>query len=223
MASRWEVVSREEFSVIPGLPGVYAIYVDGVLKYIGQSLDLYQRIQQHQGKKGKLYGLYSRTKLSVKFKVCPSPEEYLGLEMRLITRLKPEWNTTHNSLESNWLVQKRRASYYKPGDCRRMNIKNPKTHAHQGAFAESKGSPWKLQSISGMVLTGEPRKSRKDRKDQEVRSLYEKGMVYAEVISKVADMTLDEAVETCQRLGLEVRSNGAKSEAVRKLLRSKAA
>jgi excinuclease UvrABC nuclease subunit len=152
MASRWESISLSERHLLPSLPGVYVLYLDKDIKYIGQSIDLHKRIHDHLGNEtaSKLRNLQNSSRVTVKFKVCFSPNEYLGLEVRLITRLRPEWNIAL-AVNGNWQVQCRRARYYKPGDFRRMLIRQPQSkgqgkYAAKNQFGKPKNSsyhPWR--------------------------------------------------------------------------------
>jgi excinuclease UvrABC nuclease subunit len=81
----------------PSKPGVYAIYLDGVLSYIGSSKDIRHRLSTYAfewdygGDLTTPWGVF-RT-LDVKVFICSKYGSWLMREARLIRRLRPRFNT----------------------------------------------------------------------------------------------------------------------------------
>lgn len=123
MPSRWETVTLDQLTKVPQLPAVYVFFDGKEVLYIGQSVDLRARFVQHlrdsglkdTGKKHSLHKILSTShakgRVSVKFKVCSDPGEYLGLEVKLIHRLRPPCNTMGRGALDNC----RLARFYKVG------------------------------------------------------------------------------------------------------------
>lgn len=95
--SRWKVYAwpRE----IPAIAGVYAIYFDGDLVYIGQSVNVRNRWCEHQIRLGYAKNIITPwgdipDKTVVTFKVSASRRygDWAMRELRLIRRLKPLFN-----------------------------------------------------------------------------------------------------------------------------------
>lgn len=93
--SRW--VSYEiGAAIFPRKPACYAIYLDGVLSYIGQASDLCKRISSHGLRIG--YGGAAITKwgcfssVVIKARFGTRRGDWAMREIRLIDRLQPKYN-----------------------------------------------------------------------------------------------------------------------------------
>jgi excinuclease UvrABC nuclease subunit len=76
-------------------PGVYVIYLDDRLAYIGQGKDLRRRLLTHNiasDAYGYITPWISCSDLKIKFKYSQKKGDWLMLEYRLINRLKPNGN-----------------------------------------------------------------------------------------------------------------------------------
>jgi predicted GIY-YIG superfamily endonuclease len=99
--ARWTAVPYGEFHRICPVPGVYAIYFDDRLVYIGQSSNMRTRISAHcirQGYSKYLnWGEKFNVGLSCYVKVSPSIRygDWAMRELRLIKRLQPSGNHVH--------------------------------------------------------------------------------------------------------------------------------
>ena len=84
---------------LPPVPCCYAIYFDGVLKYIGSTNNLRNRFSEHSIRYGYAKDIITpwidvddETKIEIKFKPSSKYGDWLMLEARLIMRLKPIFN-----------------------------------------------------------------------------------------------------------------------------------
>ena len=91
----------------PAKPGVYAIYFDDEVVYIGQSNNLLARLTRHQIRYG--YARNIRTpwgdlpdsvRVHCKYRISRRLGDWAMWEIRLIHRLKPRFNKTFNG--SRW-------------------------------------------------------------------------------------------------------------------------
>lgn len=101
---RWIAFNPIDRFGIPSRPGVYAIYFDGELVYIGQSWNLRERFFMHKFRPAYTRGVtitpwgntepgvvvMAKTKLSVRY------GDWAMQELRLIRRLKPRFNIKHS-------------------------------------------------------------------------------------------------------------------------------
>lgn len=73
---------------IPSIPCCYVIYLDGVLSYVGSTINLRQRIRHHAQKRKAWQGKHwlIKAKRSIQF------GDWLMAEIRLIKRLNPPFN-----------------------------------------------------------------------------------------------------------------------------------
>lgn len=87
---------------LPKCAGVYVIYFDGKPVYVGQSVNVANRIAGHKFRHG--YGptfitpwtdLPNTARVTVKVKPSKRLGDWAMLEIRLIARLQPEFNTHH--------------------------------------------------------------------------------------------------------------------------------
>jgi excinuclease UvrABC nuclease subunit len=93
LAFDWINTSRE----FPEAPGVYVIFGDDRLLYIGQSANVYLRILQHRihftySNYGAITPWGTFKSLIVKVRASRCRGDWLMVEHRLIHRLKPEMN-----------------------------------------------------------------------------------------------------------------------------------
>lgn len=97
----WRAVSLDQLSAISQASGLYAIYTDGKLAYIGKSFCLRSRIKQHRlaqaAKCGVWRGSAARS-IALKVKLV-SGELLEAREAALIKRLLPYTNITHGPAE----------------------------------------------------------------------------------------------------------------------------
>jgi GIY-YIG catalytic domain len=89
-------------SALPDEPGVYVVYIDGALVYIGSSsTSVKTRVHSH-GLTVRGYGNAITTPwgsaqdLIVKVRSCRSYGDWLAIEARLIRRLRPPFNILHS-------------------------------------------------------------------------------------------------------------------------------
>lgn len=86
------------------LAGVYAIYINGTLVYVGQSVDIPGRLRSHgikwKRRHGKIMlhtrwtGWVSGARIGVKVRASAAYGDWLMREARLIRRLRPAFNRT---------------------------------------------------------------------------------------------------------------------------------
>ena len=90
--SRWQ--SFDLRAVFPRSPGVYAIYLDGALAYIGQTVDLRNRLCEQRMRFGYAPGVVHTEwgdfkTLTIKVSNSRRYGDWAMRELRLIRRLKP--------------------------------------------------------------------------------------------------------------------------------------
>lgn len=101
----WKRYNAERAFDIPGKSGLYAIFLDGRLAYIGISTNIRSRFKQHGLAKASIDGLWKRARFErmtfkarvVRAHVC----ELEAIERRLIARLKPFLNVTYGPAPRN--------------------------------------------------------------------------------------------------------------------------
>lgn len=105
--SRWQQFDILDYGPngrlsIPARPGVYVIYFDGRPVYVGQSANLRARVSGHRIRHG--YGKTIHTPweelphtaaVTVKVKCSRRIGDWAMWEIRLIARLRPEFNVHH--------------------------------------------------------------------------------------------------------------------------------
>lgn len=96
---------EEWFSITRGA-GVYAVYCDGVLIYIGQSADVLKRLESYKMNygfsNGRIYTPWGFCKdLYVKVRSARRMGEHLMIEARMIARLKPKFNCVGGNRQRN--------------------------------------------------------------------------------------------------------------------------
>lgn len=105
--SRWKETDAYQ---LPARPGVYAMYRDGHIVYIGQSVNIATRFVGH-----RLSTIPKNNckphEIRVKYKLSNKMGEWLSQEYRLIGRLKPVWNKaidgweeTRALLKNEWMM-----------------------------------------------------------------------------------------------------------------------
>lgn len=89
--SRWRSYSIRP--VLPRSPGVYAIYLDGRLAYIGQSVDLRNRLSEHRIRQGYDHNVHTDwgtfKTMQIKISFSRRYGDWAMRELRLIRRLRP--------------------------------------------------------------------------------------------------------------------------------------
>ena len=95
--SRWKRYDFDAFRRLPREAGVYAIYLDGVLSYVGESINIQERFWMHNIRWGYACNIISpwgRDHKSVFVKVSVSARygDWAMRELRLIRRLLPPFN-----------------------------------------------------------------------------------------------------------------------------------
>ncbi len=85
----------KRFGALP-IPGVYAIYADGKLAYIGKSVNVRKRLCEHgiRGNKGRC--LFGTFEIGLKVKYSKRYGDWAMWELRLLRRLKPSLNKFFN-------------------------------------------------------------------------------------------------------------------------------
>ena len=91
--SKW--LSFDNKALLPELPGCYVIYVDGVLAYIGQAVNVRARINGHAW---KFNNVWSGKRLLFKVRLGERVGDWAMREMRLLKRLKPPHNVVFGSM-----------------------------------------------------------------------------------------------------------------------------
>ena len=112
MPGRWVEFDPLSFpafpiSELPNLPAVYVIMVDGITVYVGQSHYLRERINRHGIRLGYAnnyhtpWGAFPDTcRITAKAKLSCRYGDWAMWELRLIRRLKPQFNSTFVSKRS---------------------------------------------------------------------------------------------------------------------------
>ena len=103
VSGRW--LRYELFSgrgALPRLAGVYAVYFDEQLVYIGSSVDIANRFSEHKIRYGYAKNIITpwctvpaSTSITIKVKRSRVRGDWAAWEIRLIHRLRPEFNRQH--------------------------------------------------------------------------------------------------------------------------------
>lgn len=100
--SKWLRFDPLKASQMPPAPACYAIYIDGRLVYVGQTVDLRNRFHLHNFRFGYKPGVITPwgdvphgTPLLVKARLSERIGDWAMREVRLIRRLKPLHNVHH--------------------------------------------------------------------------------------------------------------------------------
>lgn len=95
----WKVFSWRDLTEMPRQPAVYAVYINGELIYIGQSVDLRNRFYEHKirysyAKEIRLpwVDVPDDTEVTIKASISRKYGDWAMRELRLIRRLKPRFN-----------------------------------------------------------------------------------------------------------------------------------
>jgi hypothetical protein len=100
----YQLLAGARTEKLPKVAGVYAIYFDETLVYIGQSCNVANRLTGHQIRYG--YGkniitpwgdVPEETLITVKVGASRRMGDWAMREIRLINRLKPMFNTHHRN------------------------------------------------------------------------------------------------------------------------------
>jgi hypothetical protein len=92
----WKCASVNTLDSIPSFPGVYVFIHEGKAVYVGQSINLKQRLLTHD-KIGRL-----SDGSVIKYKLVDKIGAWLMLELRLISKLRPQWNTSFSQEQHSW-------------------------------------------------------------------------------------------------------------------------
>jgi excinuclease UvrABC nuclease subunit len=82
---------------LPTVPACYVVYADGAVCYVGSTVNLRQRAMAHRFRPLQFSEHFSTpwgqfNTLTLKYKTPRREGDWLGLEYRLIKRLKPAFN-----------------------------------------------------------------------------------------------------------------------------------
>ncbi len=88
--SKWTTYTYDLLSTVPPRSGVYAIFYEEDLVYIGQSENLFKRLRYHEQLPAD-----KRSDSRVKVRMCPKLGESRMIEFRLLRRLRPLLNKKH--------------------------------------------------------------------------------------------------------------------------------
>lgn len=84
---------------LPRAPGVYAIYFDGELRYIGQTVDLRNRFSEHRFRYGYAKNIITpwgdvpdTAVIIIKYSLSRRYGDWAMRELRLIRSLRPRYN-----------------------------------------------------------------------------------------------------------------------------------
>ena len=99
--SRWVSCIPGDRNSIPNQPGVYVIYIDDSIAYVGSSTTLRNRLKSYRFKvvntyKGVASTPFGRGVALIKYSTSRKLGEWLMREVRLINRLKPPHNVRDN-------------------------------------------------------------------------------------------------------------------------------
>jgi len=101
-ARGWHQFDALKPARMPAFPACYAVYWNGRLVYVGQTVDLRNRFHAHKFRYGYRKNIItpwcdgdSFDSFVVKAKFCGKFGFWAMLEVRLIARLKPQFNVHH--------------------------------------------------------------------------------------------------------------------------------
>lgn len=95
----WRTVYPERTGNVVAGPGVYVVYVNGRVWYVGSTANLNRRFEKHEflGRRSGTKPRYSSgDKVWIKYKECYRYGSWLMIELRLIKRLRPMFNVRDN-------------------------------------------------------------------------------------------------------------------------------
>ena len=95
--TRWVLFDPSVSFGVPILPACYAVYLDGDMRYVGQTMNLRKRLQNHKIGLQRYSGGYQSPwgdakKIIVKARFGSKFGDWAMREMRLINRLQPAGN-----------------------------------------------------------------------------------------------------------------------------------
>lgn len=95
--SNWTTIDFVSDLYFQNAPGVYAIYIDGVLVYIGSTNNIKSRMCQHQICLARYsnsvvtpWGYFTDVKIKIRRSQCFG--DWAMIELRLIRKLRPRFN-----------------------------------------------------------------------------------------------------------------------------------
>ncbi len=174
--SRWSSpLPISAYRKFPRTPGVYAIYEDGALVYIGQSLDMRRRFSSHLKKRPEIV---IPGKYTVKFKLTQRLGDFLAWEFRLLHRLRPCWNIvggTRERVPPKPVTEEARANMRRGSQSARKRFNTSSVFKGVSHEARNTNHPWvaniyghnKLIHIGSFVT-----------EEQAARAYDEKALVY---------------------------------------------
>jgi hypothetical protein len=100
--SRWVTADPLLYWRLPHVPAVYAIVLNGRVKYIGQTTNLFKRFNNYKMRDGFGGGAFTpwgqfKGDLKVRYSGSKRFGDWAMRELRLIRRLRPEWNCVGSS------------------------------------------------------------------------------------------------------------------------------
>lgn len=100
--SAWQQLNIFKRAEIPATPGCYVILFNGEAVYVGESNNLRSRFSRHNFRHGYARNIYTpwgelpdSVVLTAKFKPSRRLGDWRMWEVRLINRLRPDFNKTH--------------------------------------------------------------------------------------------------------------------------------
>jgi excinuclease UvrABC nuclease subunit len=100
--SYWQALNVFRNFDTPAVPGCYVIYFDGVPVYVGQSNNLRSRLSRHNFRHSYACSVHTpwgelpnKVVITAKYKASRRRGDWAMWELRLIHRLKPDFNQTH--------------------------------------------------------------------------------------------------------------------------------
>jgi hypothetical protein len=93
----WITVAVQDWNKVAEAAGVYAIYKNGTLRYVGSTTNLRGRLYGHCRRLGLCgdYGYVPESNHYAKVSFSKREGDWLMRELRLIQKLKPAWNKNH--------------------------------------------------------------------------------------------------------------------------------
>jgi hypothetical protein len=161
-------VPYESRAKLPPKPGIYYVYVDSRLVYIGQSKSLWQRWnatgdREHHHTKKCLASLAQRRKVSIVFRLLPMTSLDV-VEKKEIQRHNPPWNkvfctrenthTTKKTSDANEGYGRRKAGLSRTPRKKNDGLKNSQTNKWRKTANEQANIRTNLQSQSCRIICG---------------------------------------------------------------------
>lgn len=104
--SRWITGDPTLYWNLPAVPAVYAVVLNGRVKYVGECINLFRRFNAYRMREGFGGGTFTpwgQFKGSLILKYSPSRRfgDWAMRELRLIRKLRPEWNCVGSTRPRN--------------------------------------------------------------------------------------------------------------------------